>query len=118
MVVKGQNRFHDVLMYDTYMIGWTDNLEKPLYLLKWGVPFEALAYVFGSDPMYWYRAYLSFGRPSIVGTTAKSPEYLPVDLLADEKHSRHKGEKICITTTAVLPLILISLVAALFLPKR
>ena len=28
-----------------------------------GVPFEALAYVFGRDPMYWYRAYVSLERP-------------------------------------------------------
>lgn len=82
-----------------YMIGWTDELEKPLYLLQWGVPFEALAYVFGRDPMYWYRAYLAFGRPSIVGTTVKTAEKLPQDLLADEKHSRHQGQKVYITTT-------------------
>jgi len=41
-----------------YMIGWTDEVEKPLYLLQWGVPFAALTYVFGRDPMYWYRAYM------------------------------------------------------------
>ena len=82
-----------------YMIGWTDEVEKPLYLLQWGVPFEALAYVFGRDPMYWYRAYIAFGRPSIVGSTVKAGEKLPADVLADEKHSRHRGEKIYITTT-------------------
>ncbi len=82
-----------------YMIGLTDELQKPLYLLRWGVPFEALAYVFGRDPMYWYRAYLAFGRPSIVGTTVKTTEKLPQDLLADEKHSRHQGQKVYITTT-------------------
>ena len=39
-----------------YMIGKTEELEKPLYLRRFGVPYEALAYVFGQDPMYWYRA--------------------------------------------------------------
>ena len=34
-----------------YMIGETAEVEKGLYLLRWGVPFEALAYVFGRDPM-------------------------------------------------------------------
>lgn len=76
-----------------YMIGRTAEVEKPLYLLQWGVPFEALAYVFGRNPMYWYRAYLVFGRPTIVGTTIKAPARLPSDVLADEKHSRQLGQK-------------------------
>src|SRR5438552_11886875 len=41
-----------------YMIERTDEVEKALFLRKWGVPFDALAYVFGRDPMFWYRAYL------------------------------------------------------------
>ncbi len=39
-----------------YMIGRTAEVEKALFLRRWGVPFEALAYVFGRNPMYWYRA--------------------------------------------------------------
>ncbi len=39
-----------------YMIGRTDEVEKALYLRQWGVPFDALAYVFGRDAMFWYRA--------------------------------------------------------------
>ena len=42
-----------------------------------GVPFDALAYVFGRDAMFWYRAWLAFGRPSLVGTTVKEPQTLP-----------------------------------------
>jgi hypothetical protein len=83
-----------------YMIGETVDVEKALFLRRWGVPFEALAYVFGRDAMYWQRAYLAIGRNSIVGTTIKSPERLPVDLAADEKHSRLNGEKVFIATTA------------------
>ena len=54
-----------------YMIGRVEAVEKPLLLRRWGVPFDALAYVFGRDPMYWYRAYVSLGRASVVGTTIK-----------------------------------------------
>ena len=70
-----------------YMIARTDEVEKALFLRRWGVPFEALAYVFGHNPMFWYRAYIALGRPSIVGTTVKDPTKLPKDLLADEKHT-------------------------------
>ena len=62
-----------------YMIAVTIEVEKALFLRRWGVPFEALAYVFGRDAMYWQRAYLSIGRNSIVGTTIKSLERLPDD---------------------------------------
>ncbi len=48
--------------------------------------------------MFWYRAYVSFGRNSIVGTTVKEADKLPTDVLADEKHSRLK-EKVYSPTT-------------------
>jgi hypothetical protein len=32
--------------------GRTDAVEKPLFLRRWGMPFEAIASVFGRDPMY------------------------------------------------------------------
>ena len=31
-----------------YMVGKTDEIEKPMYLRQFGIPFEAIAYVFGS----------------------------------------------------------------------
>src|SRR3712207_6547370 len=68
-----------------YLVARTEEVEKALYLRQWGVPFDALAYVFGRDAMFWYRAWLSFGRPSLVGTTVKDPAHLPHDLVADEK---------------------------------
>ncbi len=74
-----------------YMIGRTDAVEKSLFLRRWGVPFEAIAYVFGRDPMYWYRAYVSLGRPSVVGITIKAPDAWPAHLIADEKHTRCRG---------------------------
>src|SRR4051812_40085029 len=35
-----------------YMAGYTDDVEKALFLRRFGVPFWALPYVFGKDPMY------------------------------------------------------------------
>lgn len=82
-----------------YMVGLTDAVEKALYLRRFGVPFEALAYVFGHDDSYWYRLSQSLGRFSIVGTTVKEPKSIPVHLLADEKHSWRVGERVFIPTT-------------------
>lgn len=82
-----------------YMVAMTDEVEKALYLRRWGVPFDALAYVFGRNPMFWYRASMSLGRPSIVGTTIKSPELLPEHLVADEKHTWRQGDKAFVATT-------------------
>ncbi|MBI3948863.1 MAG: hypothetical protein HY314_00170 [Acidobacteria bacterium] len=63
----------------------TDEIEKALYWRHWGVPFAALAYVFGRDAMFWYRAWLALGRASLLGTTDKHAESMPLDLVADEK---------------------------------
>lgn len=82
-----------------YMIGRTDELERALYLRQWGVPCDALAHVFGKDSSFWYRASLSLGRPSIVGSTVKSTDKLPKHIVADEKHTRLKGEKVYVPTT-------------------
>lgn len=82
-----------------YGMGKTEAVEKALFLCQFGVPFEALAYVFGRDAGYWYRAYLSLGRPSLVGTTVKQPDRLPRDLAADEKHSWNLGERVYVGTT-------------------
>ena len=89
-----------------YMIGRTEDVEKALYLRRWGVPFEALTHVFGRPPMYWYRAYVSMGRFSLVGTTIKDPDRLPAHVLADEKHTRHQGNKVYIPTTVAQECIL------------
>jgi hypothetical protein len=83
-----------------YMVARTDQIEKAIYLRQWGVPFEALAYVFGRDAMFWYRAWLSLGRSNMVGTTVKSAEVMPKDLVADEKVTWVKGREIALATTA------------------
>ena len=82
-----------------YMTGRTDEMEKALYLRRLGVPFEALAYVFGRNAMFWYRATVSLGRNSLVGTTVKKPSHLPAHVVADEKHTRRNGDRVYIATT-------------------
>jgi hypothetical protein len=82
-----------------YMTGYADDVEKALYLRRYGVPFSALTYVFGRNDMYWQRLVALFGRNDIVGTTVKDPELLPDHLLADEKHTRWNDVKAYIATT-------------------
>lgn len=82
-----------------YMIGRTDDIEKALFLRCWAVPFWALAHVFGRDEQFLYRAVCSFGRYSLVGSTVKADTPIPVDVCADEKHTRRAGEKSFIATT-------------------
>jgi hypothetical protein len=81
-----------------YMAGRTEDVEGPLFLRKFAVPFWALARVFGRDPMYWYRLECGLGRFSIVGTTIRQGE-LPLHLLADEHHQTLDAEKVYIATT-------------------
>lgn len=82
-----------------YMTGYTNEVEKALFLRRWAVPHWALAYVFGHDEQYWYRLENCLGRNSVVGTTVKDSAHLPTDVLADEKHSRLNGNKAYIATT-------------------
>ncbi len=89
-----------------YMTGYTNDVEKALFLRKWAVPPWALAYVFGRNENYWYRLENRFGRNSIVGTTVKEADKLPKDLLADEKHTRFNGDKAYIATTVGQDIVL------------
>jgi hypothetical protein len=81
-----------------YMAAHVEDVEGPLFLRKFGVPFWALARVFGDDPMSWYRLECGLGRFSVVGATARKAE-LPEHLLADEHHQTLDGEKVYIATT-------------------
>lgn len=82
-----------------YLSGIVYEVEKALFLRKFSVPFWALSYVFGQNPMYWYRIEQSLGRNSIVGTTVRNPEDIPQHLGADEKHTWVLGDKVYIATT-------------------
>lgn len=83
-----------------YMTGFVEDVETPLFLRKFAVPFWALSRCYGRDAMYWYRLETSLGRNSLVGTTIKSADKLPQNVLADEKHTRLLGNKAHIATTA------------------
>jgi hypothetical protein len=72
---------------------------KALFLLKFGVPFWALAFVFGKNAMWWYRLYICLHQFSIVGTTVRKADSLPDNLLADEHHIKVKGKKSYVATT-------------------
>jgi hypothetical protein len=82
-----------------YCIARTEEVEKALYLRQWGVPFSALAYVFGRNALFWYRAWRSLGRPNLVGTTIKAADKMPHDLVADEKIPWLAGEEVVVPTT-------------------
>jgi hypothetical protein len=82
-----------------YMTGYTDEVEKALFLRRFGVPFWALVYIFGRDEAYWYRLTSQFGRYNLVQATVKNPEKLPKNLLADEKFANFNGERCYIATT-------------------
>lgn len=82
-----------------YLIGRVEEIEKALYLRQWGVPFEALVYVFGRDAMYWYRAWLALGRANLVGTTVKDAERMPEHLIADEKITWLDKAEVVVPTT-------------------
>lgn len=81
-----------------YLVGRTEEAEPALFLRKFGVPFWALAHVFGHDRMYWYRLAMGLGRNSVVGTTCRKVA-IPKDLLADEHHRDRNGVKNYIATT-------------------
>ena len=80
------------------MAARVSDVEGPLFLRKFGVPFWALARVFGRDPMSWYRLECGLGRCSVMGTTVRRAE-LPEHLLADEHHQTLDGKKVYIATT-------------------
>ena len=81
-----------------YLTGLTDDVQGPLFLRAFGVPFWALARVLGRDPMYWYRLEVALGRNRLVGTTLRTAA-LPEHLLADEHHQSRDGNKNYIATT-------------------
>ena len=80
--------------------GRVEDVEKALLLMRFHVPCWAIAYVLGHDAMYGDRLQQGLGRFSLVGTTVKTAESLPTDLVADEKHRWLKGKRVSIATTA------------------
>ncbi|MBX7218543.1 MAG: hypothetical protein K1Y36_01215 [Blastocatellia bacterium] len=89
-----------------YLIGRTDEVEKGLRLCQQGVSFETIVAVCGRNAPFWYRAYVSLGRVSPVGTTVKDPQRLPHHLVADEKHTWLLGEPVFVPTLAAQGVVL------------
>jgi len=81
-----------------YMAGWAADASGPLFLRAFGVPFWALAVVFGRDHGYWYRVEVALGRNSVAGATLRRAG-VPAHLLADEHHQPRDGVKNYIATT-------------------
>jgi hypothetical protein len=81
-----------------YLTGKVADVETALFFRRFGVPYWALARVFGRDAMYWYRLECGLGRFSVVGTTVRQAA-LPSHLLADEHHERCQGAKVYVATT-------------------
>ena len=81
-----------------YMAGWATDASGPLFLRAFGVPFWALAAVFGRDHEYWYRVEVALGRNSVAGTTLRRAG-VPEHLLADEHHQPRDGIKNYVATT-------------------
>ena len=77
-----------------YMAAFASDVQIPLFVQRFGVPYWAMTYAYGRNDMYWYRMVTGFGRCSIVGTTVKDPQCLPEDVLSDEKHTSWAGEKV------------------------
>jgi len=77
----------------------TEEVEKALYVRQWGGPFDALASVFGHNALCWYRAWLAFGRPSLLGTTVKDLAQIPTHLVAEEKVTGVAGQEVSVPTT-------------------
>jgi hypothetical protein len=80
--------------------GDVDDVSHAWFLMRFHVPCWAIAHVFGRDGMSWYRLEPGLGRFSVVGTTVRSPEHLPHNVVADAKHSWRKGERVYGATTA------------------
>jgi hypothetical protein len=51
-----------------YMTGYTEAVEKALFLRRFGVPFWGLTYVFGRTAPYWERLELRLDHNRFVGT--------------------------------------------------
>lgn len=81
-----------------YMTCSTKDASRYLFLLNW-CPYWALTKVFGGNDMFYYRLHRHFGGYNMVGTTVKTAEEIPVDLLADEKHGKISGQKVYLAMT-------------------
>lgn len=83
----------------SYMRAELKEVKWGIFLMRFGVPFWALALVLGKYAMFWYRLWIDLGKNSIIGTTIYSKADLPQHILNDEEHTYVKGKKAYIATT-------------------
>lgn len=84
----------------SYMTATTEDVEYPLLLASFGVPYWLLTLGFGRNDMFWHRLVERMGRNNLVGTTVRDPKRLPEHLAADEHHVDWNGAKGYVATTA------------------
>lgn len=89
-----------------YMVGFTADLATPLLFKKYGAPNWLLTHAYGKSDMYWERIERSIGRNSIVGTTIRKADNLPLDYACDEKFSRWGKQRAFIAMTAAKECVL------------
>ena len=85
---------------DADMTGRPHDVAHAWFRRRLPVPCWAMAHVLGREALSWYRLEQGLGRFRLVGTTVKPPEPCPQDLVADEKQSGLKGERVYSATTA------------------
>lgn len=97
-----------------YMTGRTEDVEKPLFLRKFNVPYWALEYTFGRSACYYWRLERRMGMASIAGSLTGRIDVesddtgevtrcecsLPEDLACDEKHAKYLGKKAYVAVSA------------------
>jgi len=92
------NSYEDYLVHPCfimpYLKGITTEVSVGLRLRKYNLPYDMIAVTHGKNAMYWYRAEIALSQYNIVGTTIKSKEFLPKDLLMDEHHTKLFKDKI------------------------
>ena len=81
-----------------YMSGKTKDVKDPLFFMRFGVPFWAIAVVFGRNPMYWYRMFIRLSSFNLTSTTVYDKTKMPRHILADEFHIRIRKIKSYIAT--------------------
>lgn len=87
-----------------YLTGKTQQASKGLLLRKYGVPYEVIAQLLGSSPMYWQRVEEGLGRMSLVGSLCK--KQIPEHLAADEKITFINGKEAYVALTAAKDCVL------------
>jgi len=80
--------------------GRVEAVEKAVVLMRFPVPWWAMADVCGREALYGDRLPHGLGRFRMVGTPVQTAEPFPKDLVADDKQRWWKGPRVSLATTA------------------